>query len=349
MSNYYDLPLFPSEFLALTPMDYVPSAKPEEVDKITRQFKRKAEETPDPGSNNNKSQKRENLAHPNEAARSSQQDQQIHAISQGGRVRWSLPPSNKATVETRNELPHSSDPSSQTSDKKPLTSSMNSVEKLKDKGTSRKINPQDYLPCGIPGLPKEMEYEGIFIKGKPFGRVMFKSEGMAIEGMWVEGKLHGRLSIIRCLGKDFKVTYQLEWKHGKLERKGKISFSDRSHYTGEIRDFVPDGEGTLETASGDIYTGTWVNGNLWGNVTIQFKSGDYYEGKWSRAGQPLEGLLQTASGCKFQGCWRLIHIPGRDSQFFFEIIARTSALSPIVTFQPPSDGTPPRLIVLHGN
>ena len=61
------------------------------------------------------------------------------------------------------------------------------------------------------------------------------------------------------------------------------------------------GEGTLENAEGDAFTGRWQNDELEGSAKVKYRNGNYYVGyihKWKPEGR---GVLRLLDGTEFKG------------------------------------------------
>lgn len=59
-----------------------------------------------------------------------------------------------------------------------------------------------------------------------------------------------------------------------------IAFDDGSTYQGEVKNHMPDGNGTLKYSNGDIYEGEFKGGLRNGEGTYTWKNGEKYEGYW---------------------------------------------------------------------
>ena len=119
-----------------------------------------------------------------------------------------------------------------------------------------------------------------------FGRVQFhKNEEYYSSGDVYEGRIHlGRPAVY-----------------------GNIKFANNNIYTGQIgSNAYPHGEGTLTCMKGDIYEGTFSEGEIISGE-IRFNNGDIYKGVFSK-GQPNGfGLLSYSTGEIYEGFFKTIN------------------------------------------
>ena len=64
---------------------------------------------------------------------------------------------------------------------------------------------------------------------------------------------------------------------------------DEGIYTGELKDGLPNGQGTYNSANGYKYVGEYKDGNCHGQGTVTHTNGDTYTGEW-QDGKP-QGTL----------------------------------------------------------
>lgn len=75
-------------------------------------------------------------------------------------------------------------------------------------------------------------------------------------------------------------TYEGDFIKGVLTGSGKINYSDRAEYIGEIKDWTMHGEGVYQIKSnGESYSGSFVNDVLSGQGEVNYKTGDHYIGE----------------------------------------------------------------------
>jgi hypothetical protein len=81
-----------------------------------------------------------------------------------------------------------------------------------------------------------------------------------------------------------------------------------NRYEGEMKDGKEHGKGTMDYASGDRYTGIWVNGNRTGQGVYNFASSNRYEGQFKDNKKHGKGTLvwgpnSQSPGDKYVGDW----------------------------------------------
>jgi len=67
--------------------------------------------------------------------------------------------------------------------------------------------------------------------------------------------------------------YVGEYKDGKRNGQGTITWSDGKNYVGEFKDGKFNGHGKLTWSDGKKYVGEWKNGKKW-NITLYEKNGN---------------------------------------------------------------------------
>lgn len=132
--------------------------------------------------------------------------------------------------------------------------------------------------------------------------------GFVRNGNWATGKimyssgLTGNVSVV-------KYTESVDGAEITAETQV-IEYSNGTRYTGEIgRDYLKNGEGMLEFASGNIYEGEFKSDAMTGNGTIHFLAGgktmddphDYYEGDFIDGKKQGEGTYTWADGSTYTG------------------------------------------------
>jgi len=73
--------------------------------------------------------------------------------------------------------------------------------------------------------------------------------------------------------KDTHRAYKGEWKNGKPNGLGVITYTDGHKYVGEFKDGKKHGQGTYTWADGDKEVGEWKKNELW-NGTMYDKDGN---------------------------------------------------------------------------
>ena len=94
-----------------------------------------------------------------------------------------------------------------------------------------------------------------------------------------------------------KVNGESEWlKNDDEDTDGK--------YLGEIRNGVPEGQGTLTSSNGEKYEGEWKEGEKHGQGTLTFPDGQKYVGEFHE-GQPHgQGTETLPDGEQYEGEWK---------------------------------------------
>ena len=73
--------------------------------------------------------------------------------------------------------------------------------------------------------------------------------------------------------------------------KGKIAWSNGDKFEGEVKDGKPSGQGAYTLKSGEIYSGTWVNGKQEGKGRLTWANGGYWEGEFKDDQRVLTGPM----------------------------------------------------------
>jgi len=81
-------------------------------------------------------------------------------------------------------------------------------------------------------------------------------------------------------------------------------------YQGESKLGLPHGEGTFTWDSGNVYSGSWVNGKRQGSGTFSWASGTRYVGDWHQDRQHGKGLMTWTNGTQYSGQWVYGHKQG---------------------------------------
>lgn len=144
-------------------------------------------------------------------------------------------------------------------------------------------------------------YEGMFKKGKFTGQgVMHYPDGALYAGNWRFSLQQGKGRMTDANG----TVYFGMWNNGRRHGEGEVEFKDKSRfkaffafdkvagtaeytyangdfYRGELNhDFRPDGQGTMEYETGDLYTGQWSGGQRHGVGKMVFADQTEISGKW---------------------------------------------------------------------
>jgi hypothetical protein len=211
------------------------------------------------------------------------------------------PPQTKAKVDTKR------------SPQKPIV-------KVDPKKPSKKPTPPKAVSAPIKTRFAEYTYEGEKdVSGKPHGKgtIVFKSNGAAYTGEFVDGKMHGTgtLSAQTTLSEDpiiftgefhngrpfngsgAVVTLQGytsgTWVGGKLCGKSKKVTVNGNVLEREFVDGIQQGLSTLTTASGSVLQCEFKDGKIWSGVgRAVTDNGNLYEGEWREGTKTGRGTMQ---------------------------------------------------------
>ena len=77
-----------------------------------------------------------------------------------------------------------------------------------------------------------------------------------------------------------------------------------SKYVGEIRNGVPNGQGTHTTPKGNKYEGEWNDGKKDGKGMYINKNGDKYGGEFKEGKRNGKGTYTWSNGSRYVGRWK---------------------------------------------
>ena len=77
----------------------------------------------------------------------------------------------------------------------------------------------------------------------------------------------------------------------------------RSSYEGEVKDGLPNGQGTSYWANGDRYEGEFKDGKFNGQGTLYFAYGHRYEGEFKDGIIHGQGTFYSKNGNVYRGKW----------------------------------------------
>lgn len=87
------------------------------------------------------------------------------------------------------------------------------------------------------------------------------------------------------------------------KRTGTLTTASGDVYTGTFTNGVLEGTGTLKTASGDSYNGSFSGGKANGSGTMTYANGTVYTGSWSDGQRSGSGTMKYPNGDSFTGSW----------------------------------------------
>jgi hypothetical protein len=100
------------------------------------------------------------------------------------------------------------------------------------------------------------------------GQFYFKN-GFILKGKWNKGKRMSKATIVSP--QNDSMTLSSDWteeRDGFIYEYGTIEFSSGKTYTGNIRDGLPHGKGTMVYFHGDVVTTMWNNGRIVHSSTL---------------------------------------------------------------------------------
>ena len=130
-----------------------------------------------------------------------------------------------------------------------------------------------------------------FLNGKPNGRY---------EGEFRDGKRNGRGVITFASG----ARYEGEFRDDKRNGRGVITFASGARYEGEFRDDKFNGRGVYTSANGDRYDGEHRDDKLNGRGVITSANGNRYEGEFRDGKRNGRGVITFANGDRYEGEFR---------------------------------------------
>ena len=86
--------------------------------------------------------------------------------------------------------------------------------------------------------------------------------------------------------------------------RGELRFADSRHYRGEIRDRLPNGQGTMTFRDGQRYDGEWSDGKRNGEGAMTFSDGRRYDGQWHNDQRSGRGIEVLPDGARYDGQWQ---------------------------------------------
>lgn len=163
-------------------------------------------------------------------------------------------------------------------------------------------------------------YEGEWQNGAPHGIGKLYKETGALEhsGLWLHGVYQGRLlhftgnvpdslpgnSIAKILFPD-ETVYEGTLTNYEITGQGMMIFPNGDEYRGEVREGLPDGQGTYRfAATGDEYRGRFRKGVPQGRGVYAFAGGDRYDGQFRNGLRHGKGIMHFAGGIRFEGRWQ---------------------------------------------
>ena len=118
-------------------------------------------------------------------------------------------------------------------------------------------------------------------------------------GDWKNGKPEGKGMMTYNNGD----VYNGEWKNGQREGNGELECKNRMTYNGQYKNDRASGKGIMKYKNGDVYDGEWMDNKPCGACKVNYSNGSKYEGNWYDTGKKGEGKFQDRDGNIYQGIW----------------------------------------------
>ena len=154
------------------------------------------------------------------------------------------------------------------------------------------------------GELKGCQYEGSWLQGKIHGRgTMIYTDKSRHDGLWRDGKRHGRG---KWTGAGDRLM-QGTWVKGSLMGRGKLVDGNGNVYTGDLMDGLPHGHGIMKEGrfmdcGANIYIGSWVRGVKHGyGVMDDIHQGEKYLGMWESGARNGPGCVVNSDSVYYEG------------------------------------------------
>ena len=126
-------------------------------------------------------------------------------------------------------------------------------------------------------------------------------DGKQYRGEMLEGKRHGKGSIIYPDGASYDGDWHNDWRHGH----GEYKYTDGTWYKGQWEMGNRQGEGLCTYADGNMFQGSWVANLPHGKGQCRFAEGSLYRGEFVMGKMHGTGTLIRRDGTiEFEGEWR---------------------------------------------
>lgn len=86
-------------------------------------------------------------------------------------------------------------------------------------------------------------------------------------------------------------------------KTGTLTTAEGNVYTGTFVNDKLEGKGTLKTVAGDLYEGTFAGGLLEGSATVKYSNGDTFKGAFVAGLKNGSGTYTWENGTTYQGIW----------------------------------------------
>eukprot|EP00948_MAST-09A_sp_MAST-9A-sp1_P003568 g3568.t1 len=143
--------------------------------------------------------------------------------------------------------------------------------------------------------------------GRMFRKHKYKyANGDIYDGEWVDGKRHGRGTMVYRDGSKYVGEYENGLFHGfgvmqwNTIKQGKLIFRGRK-YEGDWKQGRKDGRGLYILGNGDSYEGDFVDDKYHGKGCYQYANGDVYDGDWVLGKWGGTGFIEFGNGDRYEG------------------------------------------------
>lgn len=136
-------------------------------------------------------------------------------------------------------------------------------------------------------------------KGNCMGRIQW-IDGSSYEGAIKNSQMHGVGKITYAN----KFQYDGEWKFGKKEGFGLLTFPCGSEYLGRFENDKMHGEGVIWIGEKESFTGSWENGKIIGEGIHYRPDGSIFTGQFEDGEKNGKGMIVWASRDTMWGSWK---------------------------------------------
>jgi len=145
----------------------------------------------------------------------------------------------------------------------------------------------------------EKSVVGEWKNGKEWNTKHTKKDGTLI-GKWVNGEWIVSWGVLYLGSRNGKYGwYEEEWE-GVESNDNK----DFGKYEGEIKNGLPNGQGTFTFPNGQKYVGSWKDGRKKGKGTFTWSDGKKYVGEYKDGERNGQGTETFPNGQKYVGSWK---------------------------------------------
>ena len=153
--------------------------------------------------------------------------------------------------------------------------------------------------------PSGSKYVGQFVNGKHHGGgTLFYADGSRYQGAWKYGKMEGLGAETLPDGTLRKGTWEngrlINLQNEKLDTKSKGPVQQMGCISGDCLN----GKGYYMFATGAVYIGEFLNGEIHGYGTCYYPNGTIYKGYWAHRFPEGQGTKTYEDGSKRIGLWK---------------------------------------------